>query len=194
MKNKIIKTLLLSGLLTSAAFADMYVGIDYGSASNTDSLKETPGYFSATQDNRYGDLGIKIGFGTDGYWKTQFRFSQITYDKAIFDSTHQDLREFDIDFIREFEISKNTYPFIKFGLGYGEMDVDGYSESSIGEASINAGVGLSFKVARHLYIIGGIDYVYRKWQDIAYNSSYTTYTDSVTGSSTKVYAGVNYKF
>lgn len=194
MKNKIIKGLLVGSILACSAFADVYVGVEYGQVGNTDELTADGGSTSVTQDNKYSDLGVKLGFGTDGDWKMQLRFSKIAYDKVIFDSTHKDLNEFGLDIIKEFEVSKNAYPFIKIGIGYGKMNVDGYSESSIGEVSVNGGVGISYKAIEHLYLVAGVDYVYRKWQDIELTYNYTTYTISTTGSGVKVYGGINYAF
>jgi hypothetical protein len=42
----------------------------------------------------------------------------------------------------------------------------------------------------HLYLVAGVDYIYRKWQDIQYLGS----TVSVTGSGAKVYGGINFGF
>jgi hypothetical protein len=193
MKNKVMKTLVVSSLLASAAFADVYVGVDYGQVGNTDKATNSASN-SITQTNAYGDLGVKVGFGTDGGWKSQLRVSKIDYDKAIFDSSHKDLTEVGFDILKEFEVSKNFYPFIKLGMGYGWMNVDGYTKSSIAEVSMNGGVGLSYKAVEHLYLVAGVDYVYRKWQDIEYTNGYTTDTISVTGSGAKIYAGVNYAF
>jgi hypothetical protein len=57
----------------------------------------------------------------------------------------------------------------------------------------------SYKVVDHLYLIAGVDYVARKWQDIEqqyYVSRYVsgTTTISTTDSGVKPYLGVNYKF
>ncbi|MFT7860406.1 MAG: hypothetical protein ABXS93_05680, partial [Sulfurimonas sp.] len=132
----------------------------------------------------------KIGAGEDGGWKGQLKLSRISYDKTIFDASNKDLTEFGFDIIKEFEVYKNTYPFIKAGLGYGTMDVVGYDESSIKEVSFNVGAGLSYKVVDHVYVLGGVDYVGRSWQDITYGST----TASVTGSGAKLYAGMNFSF
>ncbi len=193
MKNKTLMTLLVGSVLASSAFADVYVGVDYGSVGNTDK-RTIDNASSATQDNQYSDLGVKLGFGTDGDWKMQFKLSKISYDKAIFDETNKELTEFGFDFIKEFEVSKSAYPFIKFGMGVGSMDVVGYSEPTIKEASLNGGVGISYKAIDHLYLIAGVDYVYRKWQDIEITDRFPTSTVTMTGSGAKVYGGINYGF
>ena len=141
-------------------------------------------------------LPIKVGGGRDGGWKSQIRLSHISYDKAIFDNSNKTLTEFGMDIIKEFSIDSigNLYPYIKAGLGFGSMSVDGFSKSSIAEVSYKAGIGLSYKAINHLYIIAGVDYVGRKWQDLQYSSGFTTYTFSTTGSGAQPYIGMNYAF
>jgi opacity protein-like surface antigen len=185
------KSLLLSGLLVvgSSAMADIYVGVDYGINSNTTKVS---GAANASISNKYSDLSIKVGSGKDGDWKGQLRLSRISYEKPIFDNTHETLIEFGGDIIREFTLDsvKNLYPYVKVGLGVGSMSVDGYSDSSISEVSFKAGVGVSYKAIEHLYIIGGVDYVARRWQDIQIGSS--TYSIKDTGA--QPYIGINYAF
>ncbi len=188
MNNKIIQSLIVSSLLSSSLMADFYIGLDYGQVSNTD--KASASGISKTQSNKYSDIGIKFGVGTDGGWKYQLKISKIKYDKPIFDNSHKDLTEINMDFIKEFTVGKNFYPYLKFGFGYGWMNVDGYTDSSINEYNLNGGLGLSYKAIEHLYFNGGVDYVYRKWQDIKYGTT----TISTTGSGTKLYLGVSYAF
>ncbi|MBU0721377.1 porin family protein [bacterium] len=188
MKNKILLGLLVGSLAMSSASADMYVGVEYGVASNTDKIESSSGG-SAEQDNAYSDLKLKIGGGEDGGIKAQISLSMITYDKTIFDYTNKDLAELGVDIIKEFEVTKDIYPFLKVGLGYGSMTVEGYAEDSIAEVSFNFGAGVSYKAMEHVYLIAGIDFIGRTWQDIQ-----AVYTYSTTGSATKPYVGLNYQF
>ena len=97
--------------------------------------------------------------------------------------------------IKEFETSSQVYPFVKVGLGAGSMSVDGYSESDINAVSVNIGAGVSYKATENLYLIGGIDYIGRSWQDIEYTHSLgDTTTISTSDSGFKPYIGANYKF
>jgi hypothetical protein len=45
-------------------------------------------------------------------------------------------------------------------------------------------------IYNHLYLNGGVDYLYRNWQDIRIGTT----TVDVTGSGAKLYMGVNYAF
>ncbi len=187
------KSLVLASLLvmgSTSAMADIYVGVEYGANAN-DTEVEWEGN-SASVSNKYSDFSFKVGAGADGDWKGQLRISSISYDKPIFDNTHKTLIEFGVDAIKEFSISsvKNLYPYVKFGLGTGSMDIDGYEESSISEVSFKAGLGVSYKAVEHLYIVGGVDYVARAWQDVKISTTIV----SVTDSGAQPYIGINYAF
>ena len=190
------KSLFLTNLLAigaTSAMANIYIGVDYGANANT---QKESGYFTASRLNKYSDFSFKIGGGADGDWKSQFRISSISYDKPIFDTTHKTLIEFGDDVIKEFTIDsvKNLYPYVKVGLGSGSMSVDGFDKSSIAEVSFNAGVGVSYKTIDHLYIIGGVDYIGRKWQNIQADLAGHTLTVTVTDGGMQSYIGVNYAF
>ncbi|MFA6144980.1 MAG: hypothetical protein WCW84_12395 [Sulfurimonas sp.] len=186
-------TLLASGLM--AADSGIYVGVEYGAAKNTHEFTTDDSYGSSTYDNDYKDIKFKFGSGTDGGTKYQGTLSLISYTDPIFDNTNKDLMEFGFDIIKEFEVTSSFYPFLKIGMGVGTMTVEGYSQDKILGVSVNAGAGISYKVVDHLYLLAGVDYVLRKWQDIEfYSSYYGTTTLSTTDSAFKPYIGANYRF
>lgn len=189
MKKIVLATLFASSVISSAAMADVYMGVEYGAANNSTSIDWDSGY-SYTGDNNYKDVKFKLGSGADGGVKSQFTLSLISYDETVFDDTNKDLMEFGFDIIKEFEVTPSFYPFVKAGLGIGTMDVEGYTEDSIMSVSFNVGAGVSYKVIDHLYLLAGVDYVARKWQDIEYGTT----TVSTTDSAFKPYIGVNYQF
>jgi opacity protein-like surface antigen len=194
MKNKILLSLLVSGMLSSAAVAgDIYLGVEYGMGSN-ETEHEVNGVSASTYDNNYDDIKLKFGAGEDGGFKGQVTLSFISFDETVFDNTNSDLIEIGFDVIKEFEVTNSFYPFLKAGVGYGFMDVEGYTEDSIYEISFNVGAGVSYKAVDNLYLVGGIDYIGRKWQDIEYYSWFGTTTVSTTDSGFKPYIGLNYKF
>ena len=197
MKNKILLGLVSSSFVVSAAMADVYVGVEYGAASNTHEIEASAGAYTATgdYDNDYSNIKLKIGAGEDGGVKLQGTLSFISYDESIFDETNKDYVEFGLDLIKEFEVNKQLYPFIKGGMGVGAMDVEGYTEDSILAVSFNLGAGLSFKATDNISLLAGVDYVYRKWQDIeVYYNYYTTVDVSVSDSGFKPYIGLNVQF
>jgi len=194
MKNKIILSLVTSCFISSVAMADFYVGLEYG-AAKSEAQGEAAGYDSVTIDNNYKDIKLKIGTGSDGEFKFQAGLSFISLDEKLFDDSNSDLIEISVDAIKEFEVTKEFYPFLKAGVGVGSMSVEGYTEESIVEISFNVGAGVSYKAVEHLYLIAGVDYVGRKWQDIEYQTGFlSTVTLSVTESGFKPYVGVNYQF
>ena len=188
---KIWQSALVAVLLGgSLIYADtnIYVGVDYAKASNTNTHEM--GSSSIDKSNDFSDLSFKVGAGENGGLKAQLRFDIINYDEGVFDRNNNALVEIGLDVIKEFQVNQSFFPFIKLGIGVGSMDVEGYSESAISEISFNAGVGISYKALEHLYVMGGVDYVGRSWQDISYLNS----TISTTSSGTKLYLGVNYAF
>lgn len=192
MKKKLLFGLVISSMISSVAIADMYVGIEYGFAKNETTIDD--GGFSFSGDNNYKDIKLKVGAGNDGEFKGQMTLSFVSFDEAVFDGENSNLIELGFDVIKEFEVTKEFYPFLKAGFGVGSMSVDGYEESNIYEMSFNVGAGISYKAVDHLYLIGGVDYVGRKWQDIEYRSGWSTVTVSTTESGFKPYIGVNYQF
>ena len=186
------KKLTLAVLLLGATYvsADTYIGVNvgYGLGTNTVSV----GSEEADIDNDYTNLSLILGTGDDGGFKFQGRLNIISLDEAIYDDSHDTLFEIGIDGIKEWEVSPTLYPYIKAGLASGFIGTDDtYYDSSIAmEFSLNAGAGLSFKVNDQLDIIGGVDYVFRKYQDV--DVGY--YTLSITGSSFEPYIGMRYSF
>lgn len=192
MKKIVLATLLTSGLM--AADSGLYVGVEYGAAKNNTTQDWNSGSYEG--DNNYKDIKLKVGGGTDGEVKFQATLSFITFDEYVFSNKSKDTIEFGVDIIKEFEVEPSFYPFLKIGLGTGSMDVDPaiYSEDSIIGVSFNFGAGVSYKVIDHLYLLAGVDYVGRKWQDIEYSSGFSTGTVSTTDSAFKPYVGANYSF
>lgn len=198
MKNKILLGVLASSVISGVAMADMYVGVEYGSAKNT---TDQSGVLvqSVSGDNNYKDIKVKIGAGRDGGVKFQGTVSFISFDEYVFSDKSKKTIDFGFDIIKEFEVTQSVYPFLKIGMGVGSIEVQGYDKDSITGTSINVGAGVSYKVVDHLYLLAGVDYVGRMWQGIEqqyyisrYNSGTTTiYT---TDSAVKPYIGMNYKF
>ncbi len=222
------KKLCLIGLLLLEAAklsANVYVGIDYGVTSNDTSMSigQEKGFLDKTIEgsdniyakhiedaNDYAGFTIKAGVGEDGGWKGQLRFSYITYDQPIFDSSHDKLLEFGADIIREFSITKfpGFYPYIQAGVGFGWMDADNRQSSadlnntsthSVNEFSYNIGTGILYKMVEHLYIVGGVSYIKRKWKDETCelqdkDGNNVTTKFSATDSGVQTYIGLNYSF
>jgi opacity protein-like surface antigen len=93
-------------------------------------------------------------------------------------------------------------PFLKVGLGYGQADTDvefrrvssvGITDTTdnISNFHLNLGGGLSYSFTDNLSVSGGIEYIYRNWQDI--ETGYGTTIDTTDGLF-RFGAGINVSF
>ncbi|WP_294962965.1 outer membrane beta-barrel protein [Sulfurimonas sp.] len=193
MKKIIIGALLGCSLLSTQVFAEsknVYIGLDVTKSSNEFSTDKGGYSGSVTKDSDSSAFKLKVGRLLEDNWRAQVYYLQETYDDAMFDSTNESLSEVGFDVIKEYELSDVLFPFAQVGIGYGWMDIDGYSSSSINEVNGKFGVGLIFKVAPAFEIITGADAQYKKWSDREIGSA----TIKTTESSTKFYIGANYHF
>ncbi|WP_457598497.1 outer membrane protein [Hydrogenimonas sp.] len=192
MQKSMIASFVMATLLaTTGVCADKsnwFVGLDYVGNSNTFTFES--GSLSVDADDDSKGYKLRIGsVGNDG-WRFQGYFQSEKYDKTIFDSTNDTLNEIGFDIIKGFEVTQNFVPFLQGGLGYGWMDVQGYSESSINEVSAKIGAGVIYKITPRFEILGGADLQYRSWQDITDG----VITVQTSEKSTRLYAGANFHF
>ena len=93
---------------------------------------------------------------------------------------------------------KPVSPFLKAGIGLGGADTEmtfiysdsGETTDNIYNAHINLGGGVSYSFTDNIAITGGIEYVYRSWQD--FESGY--YTISPTDSLFRIGIGIGVTF
>lgn len=158
---------------------------------------------SITWDNNYKDIKFVVGKGTGDDWYTQLYLSKITYDKGHWFSKDDKALEIGFETMKQFKVHEKVYPFLKFGLGIANMDTTDepikfgssyyrFEDSSIIALSLTLGAGVDFKVTENISILGGLDYNYKKWQDV--EASGTNLTVSTSDSSTRFYVGANYRF
>jgi len=185
------KNLVLSVLLLSATYssADTYAGIAIGKGLNTDSVSVG----TLDVENNYLNISLILGTGDDGGFKIQGRLNIISLDKAIYDNTHRTLVEIGLDGIKEFEITQKFYFYLKAGIAGGYIGIDDtyYDAPIAAESSLNAGIGLAYKLNNKVDLIAGADYVFRKYQDV--EISYST-TISTKASGFEPYMGMRYSF
>ncbi len=193
MKKILVGALLGCSLLSTQVLAEnknMYIGLDYSKNNNTLSADLTNGYYINDSANDSSGFKLKIGMISESGWRFQGYYQRETYDKTIFDSSNNQLSEFGLDIIKSFEVTPEFYPFIQAGLGYGTMDVNGYTSSSISSVSFKVGAGVIYKIVPAFEIMAGLDFQARSWQEI----KYTNYDAAVTEKSTKLYLGANFLF
>ena len=189
MKKIIMGAALAASLLTTQASADMYMGLDMLSSSNTFTLDVNRlGSASADLDSKA--FKLKIGSINNNGWRVQGYYLRETYEQTLFDASNDQLNEIGMDIIKGFEVTPEFSPFIQAGIGFGWMDVVGYTEDSMKEYSLKVGAGVMYKVIPQVELVAGVDFQHRAWQDIQVGS----YTLTTTEKSTKLYAGINYHF
>lgn len=127
--------------------------------------------------------------------------SSISYDNKHWFSKDEDAIEIGVEIMKQFKAHEKIYPFLKFGLGIANMnttdgliEIDGsyyrFEDSSLIALSLTLGAGVDFKVTENISILGGLDYNYKKWQDVEAGP----YTISTSDSGTRFYVGANYRF
>ena len=212
MKKLVTAGIVASTLLLTNASADTkwYAGVELGAGSNKTTQELDGGYvFTSTgtskikADNDFNDFRIIAGKGTGDDWYTQLYLSKITYDNKHWFSKDDKAIEIGVEAMKQFKVHEKVYPFLKFGLGIASMDttddvfiVGGGSyrleDSSLLAISWTLGAGVDFKVTENISILSGLDYNYKKWQDV--EASGTNLTISTSDSSTRFYVGANYRF
>ncbi|WP_294962964.1 hypothetical protein [Sulfurimonas sp.] len=193
MKKRIISALLGCTLLSTQLLAEdstIYIGIDGINSSNTFTYK-LDGYTGDTESTSNSNaLKLKLGWIRENGGRTQIYYLQERYDDTIFDTSNNTLTEVGLDFIKDFQLSPVLSPFIQAGIGYGWMDIDGYSESEISEVNAKAGGGLVFRASEKIELLIGVDFQVKKWSDRKSGSS----TIETNEDSTKYYVGANLLF
>lgn len=191
------KITMASLLLTGSLFGDTYIGVDLGYVKN-DTTKETDSIINHDRDfsNDYTDIAILLGGGENGGVKLQGRLSYISYDEKIFfnDSSDSSI-ELGGDFLKEFAVGSNLYPYIKAGGGFDYMKLDSSASnaSDILGFEINGGVGINYMPTNVIGIVFGVDYIYKKWEDLEADNE-DIYTLSAHDSGFKTYLGLRYNF
>jgi len=179
------KITLASLVLAGSLFAETYIGVDFGYGSNDTDKAGT------TYSNNYTDLALILGTGENGGIKVQGRINFVSYDKQVFVDGDSAL-EVGVDIIKEFAAGSSLYPYLKAGVGGDYMSVNEniYDQPIVLGFEFNAGVGVNVMATEDLGIIIGIDYKYRKWQDVDYRIT----TVSTSDSGLEPYFGLRYNF
>ena len=193
MKNTVLGMLLGAALVTTSALAEdkqFYVGLDAFTSNNTIDLKNTTTGASADVDDDSDGFKLKFGANLDDGWRVQGYYQHETYDLPIYDNTNDELNEIGVDVIKGFEVTPEFSPFIQAGLGYGWMDIEGYTDSTANSVSLKFGGGVMYKITPMFEAVAGIDFQYRNWEDAVILSQ----TIEIDETSTKFYIGANIHF
>jgi opacity protein-like surface antigen len=191
LMKKIVSTMILTAGITSSLMAEeshLYAGLDLISSDNRFTV-EANGYKDKFSDDSNG-FKLKIGAALFEGWRVQGYLLHETYDETLFDNYNDELNELGVDVIKSFALTPEFSPFVQLGLGFGQMDLDGYYDDSIAEVSIKLGGGIMYKVTPQFELLAGLDIQGRGWEDIVIGST----TVETSESSRKLYVGFNIHF
>jgi len=191
VKKIVFGALVCASLVTTSAMAEdseFYVGLDVFTSSNTFTLEALGDSVDADDDSD----GFKLKFGAnlEEGWRVQGYYQHETYDETLYDDTNDVLNEIGVDVIKGFEVTPEFSPFIQAGLGYGWMDVEGYSENTANDVSLKLGAGVMYQITPTFEAIAGVDLQYRNWSDLMVGTT----TIEISEKSTKFYIGANIHF
>jgi len=193
----IVAALSMLSINSWAASSDLYVGVDiFGSKNDFDVEVSGTAYGSGSFDDDSEGLKLKFGALLVNDWRLQGYLQSEKFDDPIFDNTNDHLVEVGLDLIKEFVVSPQFSPFIQGGIGYGVMDLDShyYSDDSIGELNLKLGLGAMFRVTPAVELLAGLDFQWRRWDDIEYYDGYDYLKIETKDSSQRYYVGVNFLF
>jgi len=181
--------LLSSQLMAEEPKMNLFIGLDLFSSNNIYKYENAD---FPTKEPGNDSTGLKFKGGThlSGGWAFQGYYQIENYDNPVYDSTNDNLNELGVDVIKSFTLESKVSPFILVGLGYGWMDIDGYSENTATEFSLKMGGGAAYKFSSHFEGVVGLDLQQRNWSDIKINNIKFDAGEV----STKLYLGMNYYF
>jgi len=189
--------LLCGSLLSVSLLAEdisRYVGIDYLSNSTTQTRGSS--ITSRDFDNDGSGLKFKLGYKNENNLRFQVYVQNENYDTSAFSEGGSDgnLLEFGLDVIKAHKFSNGISPFVEVGAGYGLMSIDGFLDDYISEISLKVGVGVMYNITPTLEAIVGVDYQYRKWDDIEIIDGLSDETLTTKENTSRIYFGANLHF
>lgn len=190
MKRKVVS--LIFFLATSLTANSLYMGMDLALAGNTNKYTGGSSLTGTELTNDYSAMKLRVGYGEEADLKLQAYFSYIAYDEGIYDDTNEALYEFGAELIKEFAYDEDFFPFVKGGLGFGFMGINGYTKDMATELGGNLGLGLRYKWDEDISVSTGVDMVFRQWDSVY--SSTTGAQTNLQSDSTQFYVGLEYTF
>jgi opacity protein-like surface antigen len=170
---------------------NIYLGVDILSSGNTFHIENKNTGKSIDSDVNSKAFKLKFGTVMDDNLRVQAYYQHETYKETLYDETHDLLNEVGLDLIKGFEVTPKFLPFLQVGLGYGWMNVDGYSNrDTVNEISLKIGAGLMYQFTNTFEGIVGFDAQYRNWTDIEIYGQKALISET----SRRLYIGVNIHF
>jgi len=191
MKKNLIKGLLISSLLTSGLFADVYVSAKLG-IMNFGGSAETEDY-TYKEDATDSPLTLGLGYASDSDNKfgLYYKKDELAVDAKYF--TAIDVNTFGIDGEIGFSSLKGDvgdgelFPTLGFGLGFGSADIDNY-DGDIVAIEFDVSIGLNYKISSFEVTAD----LYRR--AVALADTDNDDIDTLTFVNNGIELGINYRF
>ncbi len=195
------KLAVVSLVAATALSAKWFVGVEYPFSTQLSMKSEMKGQ-SETEDFDYKPLVVKVGAGTPGGWNMDVYYAT---GKLEFDNYTSDdpLNEIGYDIRREFGLDsvRGLAPYLQAGFSIGWMEMQDndfiyYDQSVRLNFGLKAGAGIAYLLAEHFQFLLGVDYKYRVWQDIVYQSAdgHDIFTLKTSDSGINLYGGLKLWF
>ena len=161
-----------------------YMGVGGGIQSETISNE---GY-DASNAPSYG--AIKFGYGDIRAYAVELVLNYIDNKSNIFSPNDQVRYGADVMFLKSFRFTKLLYPYIRAGMGAGEMKVERVLENKAAYSSYNIGLGVFLPLTRHIDLETAYEYRYASYQSIDLIADKLNLTSHIN----QIYFGINYRF
>ena len=211
---KILAVGLTAAILSTAAYARFIVGLEYAPVTWTkhkDTRESSNGTsVSYDGDYEYQPVVLKVGFGNPlklsgyGYYsRGDATVDDLPKDIPFVDSITETWNELGFGMKYGFPIAsvEGLAPFVRggFGLTWSELDnAEGiiYDQDYLFGWNVKVGGGISYLLARHFQFLTGVEYIYRRWQDMEfyYLNSSRSYTHKQKDRGAKLFIGLNFVF
>ena len=205
-KNLLIGTTLLLAAAAPATYAEFTLGLDLIKDSGTRDVDyqfkynngNTTQYPSDSYSSNSTGFRLRLGLGTVADRRAEVYLSRYSLSEdGAFAKSGTEL-EAGVNYIIPFAQNNKAFnPFVKVGIGIGNADTDftfSDGSTSIKNVHLNLGGGLSYSINKQLSVTGGLEYVYRNWQDIEVQDYYGTGTISISDSVYRLAIGVDFGF
>ena len=185
MKNILLKGLIATSLMVSAASADVFVGAKYG-VMNFGGSAESDNY-TYEGDTTDAPLTLRVGYtaSNDNRHALYYKVDEVSIDGGsdVTANTIGYSGEIGLSSLKTKVASGNLLPFFGYGIGFGSGEMDNYSED-LTAVEVDISIGLNYKI-ESLEVTADL---YRR--AIAFSDDYDTLTYALNG----IELGVNYRF
>ena len=183
---KILKNLVLAGLLSTGVYAeDMYIGVGVMTGSGTQTLKYNGTTYTADYDTSA--TSIKFGYITEDNNRMEFAINK--FDLEGTKGGTDTYTGWDFNYLWSF-LDGNLHPYLGLGIGmYTSDKMEGETESGDTEnataLALVGSIGLVYSINKSVEIETGY-----KFHSLAWNYADVDLTDDFSN----LYVGANFKF